>query len=114
MQAWPDLSGGERHALRRDDECPSFASCAIGGRKGSPPIPRTPPFHIGRKGFPSQCNAPHLPLCPGLPAVSFAKGETLIAAAGCCVRTVALVAQFRSTCDCMMLFSQVDYYMITI
>ena len=74
VHRWEDISGGGRHAEQRDEECPSFASCAIGG----------------------------------LPALSFSKGEVLACRSGCAARTVALVVQFRSTCDAMMLFSQVE------
>jgi hypothetical protein len=42
----------------------------------------------------------------GLPAVNFRPGDTLKAARGCRVRTVVLVAQHRTVCDCMMLFSE--------
>lgn len=42
----------------------------------------------------------------GIPAVHFAKGETLIAARPTRVRTIALVAQHHSAESCMMLFAQ--------
>eukprot|EP00966_Prymnesium_polylepis_P272197 6288809-Prymnesium_polylepis.1 len=42
----------------------------------------------------------------GSPAIEFAPGQVLVASRSCKVQTVALVLQFRSLCDYMMLFSQ--------
>jgi hypothetical protein len=41
----------------------------------------------------------------GLPALSFGKRDSLKAARGCRVRTIAIVAQHRTVSHCMMLFS---------
>ena len=41
----------------------------------------------------------------GLPALSFGKQDSLKAARGCRVRTIAIVAQHRTVSHCMMLFS---------
>ena len=45
-------------------------------------------------------------LINGLPALDFGIGDTLKASSGCRVRTIAIVHQFRTVTDCMMLFSQ--------
>lgn len=57
------------------------------------------------------CSTTNLPpthpfVVPSQPSISFGKGDVLVASSGCAVKTVAMVVQFRTMCDRMMLFSQ--------